>query len=323
MADSSSSFTWDNGSSFSTPFLFQNYDRDYWPTNTRQWRARRRSLASASYFLNDDYFDTDDQSDDDDDTLAMYLPYDATLLPPLTRKIITQVTLQYVSNEGESDILSKVLNAIDKEYKMAKNVPPVTVGGQMFDDEIITKILSFAALNRLPKQATLLLFGCPANIKDPASALQECRHAFEQGGGWNSVSFPTGLGLALQRKFVDSSNDEYSPSSWRLTRRKKRAALYAATAVEQASKVEPPPRRPSREDLLAAMQQAEKLANIETQPEAKLLFFPQRRQLWKRTRRAVIRWVKASLRILFKVVVGVVRALISKLRNLFASGFVG
>jgi len=159
------------------------------------------------------------------------------------------------------------------------------------EEEAASKILSFAAMHGIPGDIASCLLRSTTTTTTTgktdddaeeggdgdASTLEECARRFEEGGGWESVSFPRGLSLLLRRRLYRDDKDAaggatteggYFPRRRRrrllllpsFGRRHREAAVeeasYARMALRRAASARPPERRISREELFAALDEA-------------------------------------------------------------------
>lgn len=230
------------------------------------------------------------------DTILSYLPSRGRDMQQKTKRMLKRVTRRYIyhDNMGDAPIKSAtVLKAIDAEYKPYDL--PVAIGNQTFsfrntgieEYRDIAKILSFAALFRIPEEITLLLFGEDDGVDD--SPLSEGRRAFAKVG-WKGVRFARGISIGLQRRLLPTFRSRYSPISrvWMTNRNTESAHRM----VQEASHVVPPARQlMSPAEFLASVDVT--LSNTKHRSPRQMikdamLFFPRQRQTVTKLRQNVL-----------------------------------
>lgn len=316
------------GSKFSLRSLFHDYYSPRASTAVSSVVSPSTVFWSADGFASFDEFREHDEERTRESVLA-YLPAGGIYLPPKTRDLLIRATSQYV-NRGKVDDCSSVrpmdlpedvLNTIEEEYISV--TVPFSVGSiqcdadksdRTVDSVAACKILSFAALHRIPREITLLLFGVDNNlpldlsvgkldadvndsvpVKVPKKAggaytLDDYKMAFSSGG-WDAVSFPRGLALRLRRRFVQSRMERLSPFPRKVRLRHDKAANDASIAVLEASLARAPARRITREEFLASIDDEIRTISLDREDwslKDAMLFFPTRRnQFLKRLARAI------------------------------------
>lgn len=250
----------DRITSFLGPLLPNDYEQ--WPRPRRSRNGSRGLLSTSSLIFSSkgrfSFLEDSNLFDDDGEESLEYLPSGGTDLTPKTRELLQRVTSEYVNKREPMVEVDEVLDVIDEEYK-SRDVA-VVVGEETFDfsssgdvdDADVARILSFAAHHRLPLDVTLILFG-PAN-SNTNHAFAKCRKALGETGSWTSVRFPQGLAIRPKRKFVTSTRKRFMPVPRTWTTSRKEAVRNAQLAVNEASFIQPPPRRLlTREEFLATI----------------------------------------------------------------------
>lgn len=162
------------------------------------------------------------------------------------------------SNQGQLLDWRTVLEIIINEYSY--RAVPFTIEGTSYnpnsneddDDaegiELFSKLLSYAAINRIPKELTsFLLSVCSAESLIP----RDCAEGFQLYGGWSSVRFPSGLSLRVKRRYLVSKRQRFSPVPRRLMNQWQ--VFEAERLILEASRAKAPVKPISRADLLASM----------------------------------------------------------------------
>lgn len=220
-------------------------------------------LMQDSFHVGQDFDDTTRRGvsnaiplqEDDDDSVIDYLPWfvlqHLQTSAPAAKHSIAQATRQHVFGDTRSDpkvSVANVLNMIAEEFKCAD--VPVVIGGTTYSVEAdqnhrqVSRILSFAAYHRLPKEIAALLFG--------DGELTVYKETFLKSG-WTDVMFPRGLAIRLPRNRLSSRLDRYQPipRRWRMANN----CRNADRATKEAARVQAPPRRLlTREAFLTSLQ---------------------------------------------------------------------
>lgn len=189
-------------------------------------------------------------------------------IPHNTAQIIRRITKAFVESDIKStqgDInIEQVLDVIHSEYK---SFPvPFLLGGRLFDLkrrqeestrmalEVFSKIISFAAINRLPKELVIFLFG---RLEESSRFSPETKEQLEDliatfvedKNSWTGVEFPQGLSLQLKRNFVVSKREKYYPLPRKSFLTLRNDALEAKKALKEADLIEPPMKLAKKEDI--------------------------------------------------------------------------
>lgn len=209
-------------------------------------------FASSPFWM-DDYLEDDDVSNTDISYLKFVNLQD---LPMGSEMVLRKVTKAYIESDVkrvQSDLkLSDVLDTIDSEYKYTRI--PYKVGNntisfeskadsQSFARTIVSKVLSFAALYRLPETIVVFLFGGLVDEKRiDDETKQEIINLLEafQKVGWNSVEFTHGLSVRIKRDYIVSRRKRFYPLPRKNIFTRSYDVLAAAEALDQAKLVHPP-----------------------------------------------------------------------------------
>jgi hypothetical protein len=283
--------------SFLAPLFNAEYD---WPS-----RRKRRALFSSSMIVGSDGFSFLEESNLDDDEedggakSLSYLPSGGVDLAPKSKALLQKVSEQYVTLEKPEIHPQEVLEVIEQEYQSYD--VPVRVGQETFDvsetgkdvDSDIARILSFAALHRLPRDIAILLLG-PSGSDGPGQIdYGACRAAFAKGG-WKDVRFSRGLAVRLRRQYVTSKTEKYAPlpRAWVTTRRQ--ASRVAEQAVTEAAYTSAPVRKLlSRDEFLAKMdEELSRGGTSKLQTNVfgdALISFPRKNEIVRRIKRTMAR----------------------------------
>ncbi len=209
-------------------------------------------FASSPFWM-DDYLDENDVSNTD----ISYLKFvDLQSLPMGSEMVLRKVTKTYIESDvkrGQSELkLSEVLDTIDSEYKYTRI--PYKIGNNTISFEsradsqssarnIMSKVLSFAALYRLPESIVVFLFGgLMDEERMDSETKQEIINFLEafQKVGWNSVEFNHGLSLRVKRDYIVSRRKRFYPLPRKNIFTRSYDVLAAAEALDQAKLVHPP-----------------------------------------------------------------------------------
>lgn len=249
-----------------------------------------------------------------DNGVLAYLRDGGKTMPPKTRRLISQITSEYVYGvEGRPNLDSRgVTEVFDSEYEPLP--VSVVVGSKTFGpgqgEELVVQIASLGVLYGLPAEILLKILDCaePNN-----QTLKEFRTEFE-AVGWEQVSFPSGLGIRVKKDLVfrtsrPSSDQSFFPPSripWK-SRSSRRASEAAQRGIELAAKaVAPEQNFMTKEEFLVEIEneiQADPLSQVaETESTTSfssgslalggdvLPSFPSQRygMAWKRVKRLLI-----------------------------------
>jgi len=273
------------------------------------------SLSSSPFWLNE-FMENDEENTD-----ISYLPLNVYDLPPATERLLRRITKLYI----ESDVVknkeyvkvAEVLKVIDAEYKYFS--VPIDIGNETvnFDtkrqkDEkhndqeeamhLFSKILSFAALHRLPVHITILLFEElimtntnkieNLNIKG-ANEIRNLLVSFQKGG-WGTVNFYNGLSLRVKRDYIFSKRDRYIPWPRKSLFTRSRDAIEAEQALLEAEKVKLPRKLVQKEVMVEEINQIANELNVRSELSLRrsikdvLTFFPkQNNRAWSRLNRVL------------------------------------
>jgi hypothetical protein len=269
-------------------------------------------LASSPYWM-DDYME-----ENDFDVDISYLPLDVYNLPPTTEHILQRVTKTYIESDvndgdGQDEVkLFDVLETIDLEYKYA--TVPLTIGSESIFSEtrhpkqeksrhIVSKVLSFAALHRLPAEVAIFLFGELASVDEDerkpegmdSNTAEEIRHLLIpfHKHGWNSITFSQGLSLRIKRNFVTSRINRYSPWPRKSVFTRSQDAIDAEEALQEAKRVQPPMKLVRQQvtveeiDEMAFELNVQSELSQQTSIKDMLTFFPNRNNVGNRLIRMI------------------------------------
>lgn len=252
----------------------------------RSWALNSETPSSYSFLP---MFEGNVWDNDPDAQLLSFLPGRGRDLPPNTKAMLKRVARRYIhaDTKGDPPVCTKeIIDAIDSEYKAYSL--PVVIANQTFSvrntgnatQRDIAKIVSFAALFRVPEEIATLLFG-----EDEESPYAEAKECFQQVG-WEGVRFARGLTIRLRRHLVSSFRERFLPISRAWLANSKAAARL----VNEAKTVRAPTRQLiSKEDFLASVDQelgATKAKSPRQLLQDALLFFPRQRKTMKKIRKA-------------------------------------
>lgn len=189
-------------------------------------------------------------------------------MPYKSAHVVRKVTKAYVESDirnTQGDItIEQVLDAIDAEYKWSS--VPFSLGGRLFElkrrqDEsmkisfqVFSKIITFAAINHLPKDMAILLFGgleeSSRFTSQTKEHLQQLIATFVEDRSWTcNVEFPQGLSLMLKRRFVASKREKYNPLPRKSFLSTRNDALEAKQVLKEADSIKPPIKLAKKEDI--------------------------------------------------------------------------
>ena len=277
-------------------------------------------FASSPFWM-EDYLEENDFPNTD----ISYLPINLEKLPFGTENILRQVTKSFIESDvrrGESELkLSDVLDAIDSEYKYV-HVPylvgnktvsfesrqrPRHKGAQSTARTIVNKVLSFAALHRLPTDVTMFLLNDLSNEEMDPEIIQEMDNLLKdfRKSGWDSVQFPHGLSLRMKRDYIISRRSRYNPIPRKSIFTRNQDALDAVEAIRDAKSVQPPQKMIRKKVTLEEINLVENELNIQSELSQRssikdiLTFFPNKDRLLNRYVRATTKR-KAQIRTLIR-----------------------
>lgn len=205
--------------------------------------------------------------EEEDDELY-FLPINSFDLPPQTDYILRKITNAYIQSDvkdisQEIDFM-EIVDMIGLEYKWSPH--PYTIGSKLFvfsgqkDDKelkaqkLFSKLISFAALHRLPKEMATVLFGkLKSNENCDPDVANELRHLviMFESESWESITFPRGLSIRIKREYLQSKRKRYSLIPRNSILAKSNNALQATDAIKQALLTKPPPKLVHKEDIVA------------------------------------------------------------------------
>jgi len=248
-----------------------------------------------------DYYEEQEQD-------ISYLPINLLEVPFKAEIILRKATKAYVESDVRDSIkditITEVLDIINSNYKW--EAVPFAVSKRNYDftekqsdsvakaSRIFSKILSFAALHRLPKDVAQILFGELANSSelesDVSMDLQQMVTAFEEEESWDSVVFPRGLSLRINREHLQSKLQKYSPIPRTSLITRKSSALNASKALSEAAITSPPKKLVKKQEIEAIAKELDTKSEFAdeddplTQDEL-LTFFPRENKMLARLRR--------------------------------------
>lgn len=196
-----------------------------------------------------------------DDGMLAYLPDGGKTIPPRTRRLVSQITSQFIYGiEGQPNLSSRtIVEVIKSEYE---SLPvSMTVGNRTFGsgggDLLVVQIVSLAVLHQLPSEIMLKVVDCAATENQ---ALRDFKTEFE-AVGWEQVSFPAGLSIRIKKGLISRttqpSDQSFFPPSrlpWR-SRSSSRAAEAAQKGIRLASEAKAPEQTiRTKEEFLVEME---------------------------------------------------------------------
>jgi len=286
----------------------QHYTRSRLPVlnATNSFTSRNSpSLLSSSLWSNE-------YDDDDDGDLSRidisFLPINSFILPPKTDNLLRKVTKAYIESSIKDkavdiDILD-VLQIIESEYKT--NEVPFSIGKSMYGDnvgqqhetevmaqQLFSKVISFAALYRLPKDVATMLFGrlkpsADMNV-DVINEMERLIKGFDEEA-WVGVRFPQGLSIRLKREYMLSNRERYSliPRSSIFTR--SYDSFEASEATRKAALTRPPSKLVQKQEIVAEIDEIARTSELSQADDSLfkelLTFFPRQNGWLKRLGRA-------------------------------------
>eukprot|EP00547_Thalassionema_nitzschioides_P005141 CAMPEP_0194213576 /NCGR_PEP_ID=MMETSP0156-20130528/14267_1 /TAXON_ID=33649 /ORGANISM="Thalassionema nitzschioides, Strain L26-B" /LENGTH=329 /DNA_ID=CAMNT_0038941637 /DNA_START=55 /DNA_END=1041 /DNA_ORIENTATION=+ len=215
---------------------------------------------------------------DEVDGLLTYLPWYVELqIMPKSKQLIEQATRRHIYDDIKGDPCvnaSEVLQVIESEFKCSD--VPVTFGKEElhFKNKTlcqkVSRILSFAAYHRLPKEISAQLLGGD-------DALSTYQDKFIQLSSWNDVAFPRGLAIRPPRSLLNSPVHRFNPvpRQWRKTRN----IRMAKQATREAARIKAPPTLLAKQKFLDSLE-----LEMNAKPKVNMLndvfpFFPTRRNI--------------------------------------------
>jgi hypothetical protein len=268
-------------------------------------------FASSPFWM-DDYLEENDFTNTDISYLQIKLEH----LPIGTESILRQVTQSYIESDIDMEKqglgMTEVLETIDLEYKFAQ-VPFIIENESGFIEEdnaiitskiIISKILSFAALYRIPVEVTVILFGNYINdggmhikTKEYISKFLDMFHEH----GWNCVTFPNGLALRIKRDLIVSRRRRFNPVPRNTIFTRSKDILNAKDAIREAGMIKPPQKLIPKHLALDEINKITNELNFQSELSQSshikeiLTFFPNQNKALKRAIRATLLRKRSSL----------------------------
>ena len=263
--------------------------------------------STPGLFGSSNWFNDFDRDEDD----LSFLPINTFDLPPKTYDILRKVSKAFVDSDVKDtskdiDFL-EVVDVIDSEYKFS--ALPFSLGESSFEltgnqnetqvmaQQIFSKVLSFAALHRLPKDLALFLFGNLTDSEQQNIELKRLVSLFYEES-WANVSFPSGLSVRLKREYLQP-NERFSVVPRQSIFTKAQNSLRASEAINESENTAPPLKRIKKQDLVADLDEIERelggksgFAQDEDSSYKDLLtFFPRPRKLGiiSRVRKATLK----------------------------------
>lgn len=262
-------------------------------------------FASSPFWM-DEFLEYNDSHNTD----ISYLPFHIVAnLPIGTENILRKATKTFIESDtkrGQNDLkLADVLDSIDSEYKYDQ--VSYTLGNESVSFEsrrngsisidakstariVMSKVLSFAILHRLPAEIALFLFGDLTNEKgmDFETKKEICTllETFQMHG-WDSVLFPQGLSLRMKRNYIVSRRSRYNPLPRKSLFTRNQDAMDAMEALNEANAVQPPLKLIRNQITPEEITQIENELNIQSELSQrssikdKLTFFPNKNRLLK------------------------------------------
>lgn len=216
----------------------------------------------------------------ENDGLLTYLPWYVELhIMPQSKQLIERATRRHIYSDMRGDIsvnATEVLEVIDREYKCSD--APIILGDEQLHIENkticqkVSRILSFAAYHRLPKEITAQLLGGDTSLSDYQESFSKLRD-------WNDVVFPRGLAIRPPRSLLNSPIHRFNPIPRRFLL--SRNIRMAKQATAEAARVRAPPTVMAKEAFLASLSR-----EMTVKPKVNMLnevfpFFPTRRSIRK------------------------------------------
>ncbi len=264
------------------------------------------SQGLSTYSLHYDF-------DEEDDELN-FLPINLYTLPPQTDYILRKITHAYINSDVKDisqDIdFPEIVGIIDTEYKWSPK--PFKIGATMYGfsghtdeieqkaQQVFSKLISFAALHRLPKEIVIFMFAHLESCKkiDPllANKLKKMIESFD----WKSTAFPMGLSIRLKRAYLQSKRKRFSLMPRNSVITKSRDALKAAEAIEQASFTKAPIKLAQKEDIVAGIDEIARELGDKSEFSLRgdslindlLTFFPRKNRVLARLQRTTLKQTK-------------------------------
>lgn len=268
-------------------------------------------IFASSPFWMDDFLDENDNIPNTDISYLKFI--NLRHLPSGTETILKKVTKAYIESDvkKEDNIhLVEVLDMIDAEYKyyhvpflIANNTisfestkQKSVRNSQEAAHTIVSKVLSFAALHRLPHTVAMFLFGDLLNEKNIDSETKEeivslLKDFIESG--WDCVEFKQGLSIRMKRDFIVSRRSRYYPLPRKSIFTRSQDALDAAKALDEAMLVKPPMKLIKQQEIEKEINLIENELSIQSELSQRssirdmLPFFPNKERL-------ISRFVKAT-----------------------------
>lgn len=205
-------------------------------------------------------------------------------LHPETLRVLKKLSRVFVESSIKPDIkidIKEFLDMLDSVYKVYPS-REVTINNQTIEleevREILSIVLGFCALLRIPKEITTMLLEGVLTIPEMHKASKYVDIFKEKG--WPCIEFKKGLPIRLKRK---SRWSQLTPRN--IISRSSKDIEYASIAVWEANKTSTPPKLMRRQDLEAELNEiGGRLANTDIQIE-EIKFFPHQSLALKLIRR--------------------------------------
>ena len=204
--------------------------------------------------------------------------------------------------------MEEFLDVIDEEHKCDEL--PLKIGSiqYCFDTDnsnerleairIAVKLISFAALYRLPYNITTFLlqhmqetsyfYGKDRVLKEFTQIVDE----FRDVGSWTKIKFREGLNLRLKRQYLNSNRQKYNPISRSSIFMKKYALQEAKAAIKEANRTKCPAKIMKKQEIEAIVEKLDIKSEF-AQEEDDLLgdllltFFPKQNKVLNKMRRVL------------------------------------
>jgi len=219
-----------------------------------------------------------------------FLPIESfTALHPETLRVLRKISRVFIESSIKPDIkvdIKEVLNMLESVYKINPS-REVTIYNQDIEFEegrkILSIVLGFCALLRIPKEITTMLLEEVVTIPEMNKASKYVNIFKEKG--WSCIEFKKGLPIRLKRKHMPTRWSQLSPRN--LIFHNARDIEYASIAIWEANKTIAPPKRMKRQEIEAELNEiGSKLANTDIQIED-IKFFPHQSPALKYVRRVL------------------------------------
>ncbi len=276
-------------------------------------------LGSSSFWMSD----FPDQSYESTKVDLSYLPLSLMNVPAGSEMILHQVTDAYVRSDLEEVLdnikLDDVLETIDDEYKYTPLPLQLKLGNQTFikvetrkryyldakteASRVVSKVLAFAAIHRLPANVARLLFSNLAEeylkeyftFTETPREIQLVLQAFEEYG-WNGVDFSRGLPLTIKRDYDTSRRNRYRPWPRKSLLTRSKDISEAKKAIQEANQTKPPtkfiPKKITMEEIDEFVNQfniRSELSEEQHSIKDMLTFFPNRKSFMSKNSSPLVR----------------------------------